>query len=102
MSNLLLDDKRHVSEIHHDIIHVWDNCKKYYPCKPISTEKEVTLRINNKPVPSKNFHSDQGFLVPHSDLGSINRFECSSEDHKEIYEVRVQLESRKTNPICYA
>lgn len=91
-----------MSEIHHQIIWVWDNCNKFYPCKPISKEKKVKLRINDNPVIEEGkYDSEYGFFLSNSDLDSNNRFECSSEDHSETYEVRVQLESRKANSICY-
>lgn len=79
----------------HEFIWVWDNCPKLYPCKATSLNKNTTLRVNQKRDQNSNWPKI-GYQLESANLTGTNKFECSSLDHREMYEVRVQIESRKT------
>lgn len=90
-------------EIEHRTIWVWDNCPKFYPCKPTST-KSFTLRQNDTERLKKKEYHEVGYHLQSAQLARYNKFECLSLEgnHSEMYEVHVQIEpSRKTLRTLY-
>ncbi|XP_055303679.1 macrophage colony-stimulating factor 1 receptor 1-like [Sitodiplosis mosellana] len=94
------DNKNQVFNIEHKFIWVWDNCNRYYPCKPTSKEeKSITLRLKNGTVIENSKKASYGYKLKSAQLASNNQFECSTNYNKESYEVHVYPES--SSPICH-